>query len=82
MTEIDGVKDNVFELRANRDIATIRDLNYLLEKLEFHYSGVNQGALENSFSKTDKKSLAEIFRWMAEYYLNSEDLKDKMPLDT
>ena len=54
----------------------MRDLNYLLEKLEHYYSGVSHGALENSFSIDDKKSLAEIFRWISEFYLTNNDVSE------
>ena len=76
LSEIDTVKDNIFELRADRDTANVRDLNYLLEKLEYYYSGVSHGALENSFSIDDKKSLAEIFRWISEFYLTNDEVSE------
>lgn len=82
LSEIDSVKDNIFELRADKDTANMRDLNYLLEKLEYYYSGVSHGALENSFSIDDKKSLAEIFRWISEFYLTNDEVSEKMKLDT
>ena len=80
LSEIDRVKDGIFELRADKDTANVRDLNFLLEKLEFFYSGVSQGDIpaENSFSIDDKKSLAEIFRWISEFYLNNNDLSENM----